>query len=370
MSKKVKNYYNILGLTKDASPEEIKKTFKDLAKKYHPDKNMGDKISEDKFKEINEAYECLSDPQKKAFYDSSGKANRQHTGSGFGFDPFSGMGGRFSHFHQSNQGSNLNLRINIGIDLERACFGGKQDIYYNRNVVCSECGGKGSLVTTSISNCNLCGGAGSVIVTHGPLSISTTCPECKGKGKKIGDPCKKCNAAGVCVKKETIKDFEIPKGIGENYVLKLQNMGNFNEKGICGDLLIGFSYREHPVFKKKIKQSISKDYDVFFECYIPLHISLFGGKIKVPTLHGVFDLEIPINIKHGNCLILKGKGICKIQPDIEGDIGDQINIILIENPKTISEELKKTLLSIKDEEYVNYHEKVVTVAKKYEKNNR
>jgi len=371
MSKKnTKNYYNILGVSKDASLDDIKKAFKNLAKKYHPDKTGEDKDSEEKFKEISEAYENLADPQKRSRYDSI-RSPRKFPHFKGGFDPFAGDFDpfddlrKFSGFgRQKNAKEELTAYVNIEIDLEKICSGTEENIFYDRWFCCDECNGKKTLNKNSIIMCRECNGRGQILMMNGPLTIFSTCPRCYGKCEIISDPCKKCNGKGFFVKKQELKNIKIPKGISENNVIKIDKMGHYNENGLCGDLIIQISYKDHPVFKKSLGKMVARDCDVFFECFVPLHVAILGGKIKIPTLQGPCDLEIQSGLKHGSIFILKNKGLYKINRGVSDSFGDQINILNIENPKNISDKLKEALLDIKEEEYINYTEKVNKKANK------
>ncbi|MBM4446599.1 MAG: molecular chaperone DnaJ [Chloroflexi bacterium] len=349
-----RDYYEILGVPRNASNEEIKKAFRKLAFKYHPDHNK-ESGAEETFKEINEAYEVLSDAQKRASYDRYGNVA---TADRFGFEDlgFGGLGDIFDAFfgattaraQRRSPQKGSDLRANLTLSFEEAVFGIEKQFDIWRIENCSVCNGLGSQPGTNPQKCTNCNGNGEVRRTQqslfGRFVHTATCPHCKGEGTVINNPCHQCKGSG----KERIKrklTVNVPSGIDESYQLRLSNEGDAGRYGGSpGDIYINFSVKPHKVFKRK-------DLDIFYELPINFAQAALGGDLEVPTLDGNATLKIPPETQNGKVFRIKGKGI----PRLHGrGKGDQLVIIRVVTPQSIDtnqrrlfEELAKTLPTAK-----------------------
>ncbi len=341
-----KDYYEILGLKKDASQEEIKRAFRRLARKYHPDLNPGDKTSEQRFKEINEAYEVLSDPKKRADYDQYGKTPFE-PGQGFGgFKPFdfgfdSGRNaeGIFSDLFGGFRGyEEVPLRghdfaTSLDISLEEAYKGVTKPITLTREVSCKACNGTGAETFRTCPNCR---GTGKIQQSKGFLRLSQTCPGCRGGGKAMTKPCKACNGAGNIVKTETIK-VKIPPGAENGSRVKLKGMGGTGARGgPPGNLYIELTVKPHPVFKREGN-------NICVESTVTVGEAILGGKIKVPTLDGTATMTLPPGTDSGKKFRLKGKGIPNMKTRVKGD---EFVVIKIVVPKTVTAKAREALQEV------------------------
>lgn len=352
-----KDYYKILGIPKDATFEEIKKAYRKLAMQWHPDRHKGDKQAEEKFKDINEAYSVLSDPQKRKLYDQFGEVPSNNYSNfdmdfrGFGdvfsdiediFSTFFGSGFRSKKRNFDNKGEDL--QINIKIDFLSSALGKEMELDIEHMVICENCKGKGSLKNDNKKNCIICGGTGYEYITHrsifGSIQTQQVCSRCKGIGIIVEDPCNKCNGDGRVKKKEKIK-FKIPAGIDDQQYIVLKNQGNAGILGgKSGDLYIVFSVEKSDKFSRNELNIISK-------IQIDVLIAILGGIIDIDTIHGKTQLTIPQGIQYGDKLIIKNAGI---HAD-SGKKGDHIVIVEIVIPKKLNNqelELYKTLLNIKN----------------------
>jgi molecular chaperone DnaJ len=344
MSKK--DYYQILGITKNASENEIKKAYRKLAVKYHPDKNPGNKSAEEKFKEASEAYAILSDPAKRSKYDRYGHSA---FGQGNGFEGFSGsfnfedlfkdMGGgvgdifgdifgsrtRTANTARATRGADL--KYNLTITFEDSVFGKVEEIKIRRLDICDTCHGSGAAPGTMPATCSECRGTGKVMNTQGFFSISSSCPKCNGKGKIISSPCKSCNGRGKKSITRTLK-VKIPRGINNNDKLKVKGEGEpGSDNSSRGDLYVVINVAAHPLFSRK-------DMDIYCEIPITAGTAVTGGKIEVPTLTGHARLTIPAGTQHGQLFRLRGGGIS----DQSGyKQGDQLVRVLVEIPVNLSD---------------------------------
>jgi molecular chaperone DnaJ len=337
----MKDYYEILGVSRDASEADIKKAFRQLALEHHPDRNLGDREAEEKFKEINEAYSCLSDSGKRAHYDRFGTAE----GVGAGFGPFStGFGdifddifgdffGTFTGHRRPRPTKGNDLRYDLDITLMEAAFGTEKTIEVPKWENCTECGGTGSAPGKTPVTCQNCKGAGQVRFQQGFFSISKTCGKCGGTGKIITDPCKSCKGQGKVKKIKSIQ-LKIPAGVDTGSRLRVSNEGEMGTYGgPPGDLYIILHIEKHSFFKRDAN-------DLF--CDVPLSFSqaALGAEIEVPTLDGTSKLKIPAGTPSGRIFYLKGKGIQRLGGHGRGD---QIVRIYIDVPKKLTPRQKELL---------------------------
>lgn len=347
-----KDYYDILGLQKGASEDEIKKAFRKLAIQYHPDKNQGNKEAEEKFKEINEAYQVLSDPQKKAQYDQFGTTD--FNGGGFGEGGFGGFdfsdlggfgdifdtifGGGFSGGRKKNGPQRgADIEYNLDLTFEEAVFGVEKEISVSRNEKCETCGGTGAKPGTSPKTCDKCGGSGQIRSQRstplGSFVTTSTCDKCGGKGKIIPDPCKTCHGTGKVRKSKKIK-VNIPAGVDTGNVMPLRGQGEIGTNGgPSGDLYVNIRVNPHSTFKRK-------GYDIYIDEHISFAKATLGAEIKVPTIDGDVKYEIPAGTQSGTMFRLRGKGI----PAVNGrGRGDQLVNIIVDIPKSLNEKQKEAL---------------------------
>ena len=348
MSKR--DYYEVLGVARGASEEEIKKAYRKLAMKYHPDRNQGDKAAEaeEKFKEVKEAYEMLSDPQKKAAYDQYGHAgvdpNRGFGGAGgagmggfadafgdiFG-DLFGGGRGGRSGGRQVYRGNDLSYSVEIS--LEEAAAGKDMTIRIPSWEDCGTCHGSGAKPGTKPITCTTCGGSGVAFVRMGPMQMQQTCPQCRGTGKIIPDPCTDCHGQG---KKKTQKELEIkiPAGIDDG--MRIRSSGNGepgSNGGPAGDLYIDIHLKKHEIFERDGD-------DLHCEVPVSLITAALGGEIDVPTLGGKAAIDIPEGTQHGKQFRLRGKGIKGVRSSMPGDLYCHI---VVETPVKLTEHQRKLL---------------------------
>lgn len=340
----MKDYYELLGVAKDASEADIKKAFRQLAMKYHPDRNLGDKAAEEKFKEINEAYSCLSDTEKKANYDRFGTAEGIGTGygpfaTGAGFgdifeDIFGDFFGGFSSGQRRQRPSRgHDLRYDLNINLADAVFGTEKVVEFPKQEQCPECRGTGSEPGKNPETCPSCKGAGQVRFQQGFFSVSKTCGRCHGAGRIITHPCKDCKGNGKIEKPKTIS-VKIPPGVESGNRLKITGEGEMGAfGGPPGDLYIFLNVEEHLFFTRE-------GTELFCEVPISFPQAALGTEIEVPTLDGSAKLKIPAGTPSGKVFLLKGKGA----PRVGGNHrGNQVVKIFIDVPKKLSQRQKELL---------------------------
>ncbi len=341
MATTTKDYYEILGVKRDASQDEIKRAYRRLARKYHPDVNPGDKTAEQKFKEINEAYEVLGDPKKRAEYDQFGKTPFGPEGfEGFrtydfgtrGFeDIFSDFLGGFGTREAPVRGADL--KTSLEISLEEAYKGVIKPVTLTREVTCSACGGTGA---EESQTCTQCKGSGVITQGRGFFNISQTCPSCKGSGRIVKKICKQCNGSGVVLKTETLK-VRVPAGADTGDRLKLKGKGAGGARGgPPGDLYIEIKVKSHPVFKRDGD-------DVYVEIPVTVGDAVLGGKVKVPTLDGRVTMTLPPGTDSGKKFRLKGKGFSNNRT---GRKGDEVVVIKILVPKNVTEKTKEAIKEV------------------------
>ena len=347
MSKR--DYYEVLGVSRDASERDIKKTYKKLAMKYHPDRNPGDKAAEAKFKEAKEAYEILTDSDKKAAYDQFGHAgvdpNRGQ--GGFGQGGFGGQGdfgdifgdvfgdifggGRRGGQRQAARGSDL--RYNLELSLEEAVRGLSKELRIPTLVACDECDGSGAKKGTSAITCSTCNGVGQVQTRQGFFAVNQICPTCHGNGKIIKDPCGKCHGEGRVEKNKTLS-VKIPAGVDNGDRIRLAGEGEAGEHGApAGDLYVQVAVREHPIF-------VRDGNNLYCEVPISFAKAAIGGEVEVPTLDGKVNLKIPHETQTGRMFRLRGKGVKSVRSHA---VGDLLCKVVIETPVNLNEDQKELL---------------------------
>lgn len=352
-----RDYYEILGVAKGASEAEIKKAYRQMALKYHPDKNPGDKEAEEKFKEAAEAYEILSDADKRRKYDQfghsgvgsgsySGHMNMEDIFSQFGdifggahpFESFFGGGGGGGRRHV-NRGSNL--RIKVKLNLEEIAKGVEKKIKVNKLISCKSCSGTGAQNGSSFSTCSMCKGNGQVRrVTNtilGQMQTSSTCPQCSGSGQVITNKCKTCHGSGV-ERGEEVISLHIPAGVSEGMQLSMSGKGNAAERGgIPGDLLIVVEETEDPELKRD-------GINLLYDLYLSFPEAALGTQVEIPTIDGKAKIKIDPGTQPGKVLRLKGKGIPEVNSYSKGDLLVNVNVW---TPQSLTQEEKSILEKFK-----------------------
>ena len=344
-----RDYYDVLSVNKNSTPDQIKAAYRKSAFKYHPDKNKGDKTSEEKFKEASEAYHVLSDKERKQNYDNFGHAAFENGAGGRGgfgnfdfsnsfsdifedfFSDFSGSGGR------RNKKTNFrgsDLRYDLSITLEEAYTGKKQDIKFSTSEKCNTCKGSGSKPGHDAGSCSMCGGHGQVRSSQGFFTVQQTCPQCSGTGEEITNPCNDCGGQG---KKQTSKRLSvtIPKGVDDGTRIRLAGKGEAGTKGAGnGDLYLFINVYSNDLFKRS-------DENLFFECPISIADAALGTSLEIPIIDGgKAKIKIPAGIQNGKQFRLKGKGMPYMRGSGNGDLYVQINT---EVPVSLNKEQKELL---------------------------
>lgn len=357
-----RDYYEVLGVSKEATKEEIKKAYRKQALKFHPDKNPGDKKSEDNFKEAAEAYEVLSNEEKKARYDRYGHAGMGNSGSanfggqgmtmddifssfgdifGDAFGGFGGFGGgRRGGGRRVNKGSNL--RVKVKLTLQEIAAGAEKKIKVNKYDNCTVCGGSGAADASSTSTCSTCHGSGHVTrLTNtmlGQMQTSSVCPSCGGEGKTITKKCTSCYGEGIVQKEEVIK-INIPAGVGKGMQMTVGGKGNAPRRGgVNGDLLVVIDEEEHP-------ELIREGNDLIYNLFISIPDSVLGTHVEVPTVDNNVKIKIEAGTQPGKILRLRGKGLPEVNGYGRGDLLVNVNVWI---PKTMSKEESKIFEKLKD----------------------
>ena len=339
-----KDLYEILGVAKTASDDEIKKAYRKLAMKYHPDRNPDNKEAEEKFKEIQKAYDVLSDTNKRAQYDQYGEAGIDPNQMGGGFGGFSGgafdfgdifsqmFGGGGATRERAFQGADL--RYEIQITLEEAAAGLKKQITVPAHEECDVCHGSGAKAGTKPETCPHCHGHGTINIRQAIFQLQQTCPHCQGSGQIIKEPCIKCRGAGR-VKTNRTLEVSIPAGIDNGQAIRLTGQGEAGTHGApSGDLLVFVHIKPHDIFERDGR-------DLHCELPISFTTAALGGEVEVPTLNGKAKTTIPAGTQNGRRLRLRGKGITSIRGGLQGDLYCHITV---ETPVNLTERQKELLL--------------------------
>jgi len=336
-----RDYYEVLGVEKNVDAGDLKKAYRRVAMKFHPDRNPDDPKAEEKFKEANEAYEVLSDDQKRAAYDRFGHAGveGQAGGSGAGFSNFSdifgdvfgdifGGGGR-----RGGPARGSDLRYNLELNLEEAVKGTTTQIKVPTLVSCKTCSGSGAKAGSKPVTCTTCGGHGQVRMQQGFFSVQQTCPNCRGRGTIISDPCKTCHGQGRVEETKTLS-VKVPAGVDTGDRIRLSGEGEAGESGgPSGDLYVQVHVREHPIFKRE-------GADLYCEVPIDFVDAALGGELEVPTLDGRVKLKVPAETQTGKLFKLRGKGVTPVRG---GGVGDLLCRVVVETPVNLTNKQKEML---------------------------
>ncbi|MBU2710597.1 molecular chaperone DnaJ [Zooshikella harenae] len=333
-----RDYYEILGVSRDVSEKDLKKAYRRMAMKYHPDRNPGDKAAEDQFKEVNEAFEVLSDSQKRAAYDQFGHAgvDGQAGAGGFGAGSFGDVfGDIFGDIFGTAAGAGrgrssvqrgADLRYSMELELEEAVRGIEKKIRIPTQVECRTCDGSGARKGSSPETCSTCGGVGQVRMQQGFFSVQQTCPACHGTGKVIKDPCRDCHGEGRVEEYKTLS-IKIPAGVDTGDRIRLSGEGEAGlNGGPAGDLYVQVSVRDHKIFQRDGKH---------LYCEVPITIcdAVLGGELEVPTLDGKVKLKIPPETQTGKLFRVRGKGVAPVRGGAQGDL---LCRVIIETPVSLT----------------------------------
>ena len=338
------DYYELLGVSRDIGVEELKKAYRKAALRYHPDRNPGDKAAEEKFKELSEAYQVLSDPEKRSQYDRFGHAAFEQGAGGFGggfdfstnfedifgdiFGDFFGGGGR-----AGRQARGQDLAYSLEVSFEEAAFGTEKTVSIPRRVTCATCQGTGAEPGTRPQTCGTCRGSGQMRFQQGFFTVARTCNRCGGQGSVVTDPCTECQGAGA-VRKTSNLQIKIPGGVDSGSRLKLRGEGEAGPVGgIAGDLYVTIQVGEHPLFERQNNEVI---------CELPISFpqAALGADIEAPTLEGKIKMKVPAGTQSGSIFRLRGKGIV----DLRGrGRGDQLVRIVVETPTDLGAKQKELL---------------------------
>ncbi len=343
MSKR--DYYEVLGVSRDVNEADLKKAYRRLAMKHHPDRNQDNEQAEARFKEAKEAHDVLSDPQKRAAYDQFGHAGVDPSAAagagGFGGDPFGDIfgdvfgdifgGGRHRGGSRAQRGSDL--RYNLELSLEDAVAGTTVNIRVPTLISCETCGGSGAKKGTSATTCTTCGGVGQVRMQQGFFSVQQTCPNCRGQGKTISDPCPDCHGQGRVQEHKTLS-VKVPAGVDNGDRIRLGGEGEAGEQGgPSGDLYVQIQVKPHPIFRRE-------ENDLMCDMPISIVTATLGGELEVPTLSGRLKLKIPAETQSGKVFRMRSKGVKSVRGGATGDLLCRVNV---ETPVKLSSKQKELL---------------------------
>ena len=354
MPEQKRDYYEVLGVQKGASEDELKKAYRSMAKKYHPDMNPGDKAAEEKFKEVNEAYQTLSDPEKRSRYDQFGHAGVDPNFGAGGYGGFNmgdmDLGDIFSSFFGGGFGGGFggqtranapqkgeSLRANITISFEEAAFGCDKEIELNHTEGCDVCGGSGCQAGTSAEKCSDCNGMGAVRIQRGGggFAFSTTapCSKCRGTGRLIPNPCRTCGGAGTVKKTQRIK-VPVPAGIDDGQAVSVRGQGNAGKNGgPSGDLIVGIRVKPHKLFKRD-------GTNIYYEQPVSFFQATAGADLEIPTIDGKVKYSMPAGTQTGTTFRLRGRGIMELRGLGRGD---QYVTIKVQVPTSLTAEQREAL---------------------------
>ena len=350
MSKR--DFYEVLGVDKNADEREIKKAYRKLAMKYHPDRNSDDPDAEEKFKEASMAYEVLSDKDKRSAYDRMGHAAFENGMGGGGFggagagnfqDIFGDIFGNFGDiFGQSRGGGRQrrgsDLRYVIELTLEEAVRGCKKEIIFTAPAPCETCDGKGAKNASDIQTCSTCNGHGQVRMQQGFFAVQQTCPNCGGSGQEIKNPCNDCHGSGVKEKSRTL-EVSIPAGVDDGDRVRLAGEGEAGGSGVQnGDLYVEVRVKEHPVFKRQ-------GADLYMDVPVSITDAALGKEVEIPTLDGKVKIKVAEGTQSGKLLRVRGKGVTPVRTTMKGDL---ICRIMVETPVNLTREQKDLLRQFQD----------------------
>ena len=344
-----RDYYQVLDVARTATDVEIKKAYRRLAMKFHPDRNPTDHEAEGRFKEVKEAYEVLCDPQKRAAYDQFGHAGVDASrGGGQGFDPRDAFGDIFGEVfgdifgggrrNRSGVYRGADLRYELALDLEQAVFGAAANVEFTTLAECGECKGSGSAEGAKPATCETCRGAGQVRMQQGFFAVQQTCPRCQGRGQVIIDPCTGCRGQGRLRRQKTLA-VKVPAGVDDGDRIRLTGEGEAGRNGgPAGDLYVEIRVREHKIFERDGSH---------LSCEVPMSFATasLGGTIEVPTLDGNATIKVPPETQSGRVFRLREKGI---KPVRGGPTGDLFCRVVVETPVNLSREQKELLRGLED----------------------
>lgn len=343
-----RDYYEILGVQRGASDQEIKSAYRKLALQYHPDRNPNNPDAEEKFKECSEAYAVLADAEKRGLYDRFGHAGVGGAGASAGFDPtvFQDFGDIFGEFfgfgdlfgqgrggRRSRAQRGADLREDITLEFEEAVFGAEKKIAYRRYETCDTCGGSGSAQGKAPAQCRTCSGRGQVRYQQGFFSIARTCPSCQGMGTVISDPCTKCKGEGRTIQQKTV-DAKIPAGVEHETRIRFSGLGEAGVNGgPQGDLYVVLHVKDHPLFEREGND---------LHCVVPISFSqaALGAEIQVPTLEGEHSLKIPEGTQSGTRLKIRGRGVPVLNGHGKGDLFVDVRV---QTPTKLSKHQRELL---------------------------
>jgi len=340
-----RDFYQVLGVPRNATEEAITKAYRRLAMKYHPDRNPEDKEAEERFKEAKEAYEVLTDAQKRAAYDQYGSAGLDAArGAGAGFSPSDAFGDIFGDMFGDIFGGGrragrnavfrgADLRYELSLDLEQAVFGTSTEIDFQTVKECTECGGSGAARGHTPATCETCAGSGQVRISQGIFAVQQTCPRCKGRGSIIKDPCPKCAGHGRMRTNKRLS-VKVPPGVDNGDRIRLAGEGEAGRNGgPAGDLYVEIAVREHPIFERD---------GAHLSCEVPVSFTTvaLGGSVEVPTLEGKANIKVPAGTQSGRVFRLREKGI---KPVRGGSTGDLFCRVVVETPVDLGAEQREFL---------------------------